>query len=282
MKNRNLIPQTVIKLGSSVNSVRSINYWKTLEENFRKVHNTEYDYSEAIFTASRDKIKIKCKTCSNSFLMDVSSHLRGQGCPKCSIEKRASKRRKPLSTFIEEATKIHKGTYLYLNSVYRNNNTKLKVTCKLHGDFEVTPDNHLFNRSGCPYCREIKRQILASTNPTCLYYMKITGKTKTPIYKIGITSRPLAYRFVNEGFKEHFEVLFQTEYGDREQMVRLEQRILQKFINSLLLPEVPILIPKNGGDTELFKQDIFKEQYKSFCDNASIEDIEETLNKLRK
>lgn len=45
--------------------------------------------------------------------------------------------------FIERANKIHKGKYLYTESVYVNTETKVKIICPIHGEFWQTPHMHL-------------------------------------------------------------------------------------------------------------------------------------------
>jgi ferredoxin-like protein FixX len=53
--------------------------------------------------------------------------------------------------FLEKAKKIHGDKFDYSKVIYRNAKTKVTVTCKEHGDFLVTPNNHLTGY-GCPKC----------------------------------------------------------------------------------------------------------------------------------
>ena len=53
--------------------------------------------------------------------------------------------------FIERAKCIHKDTYDYSLTEYRNNLTKVKMVCSKHGVFEQLPVNHL-SGSGCREC----------------------------------------------------------------------------------------------------------------------------------
>lgn len=46
------------------------------------VHGTTYDYSETKYTASREKVQIKCKK-HGIFSQNANKHLSGQGCPHC-------------------------------------------------------------------------------------------------------------------------------------------------------------------------------------------------------
>ena len=59
--------------------------------------------------------------------------------------------RKTLEQFIQEARKIHGNKYDYSKSVYKNCDTKIKIICPIHGEFEQTPYNHLHS-TGCPKC----------------------------------------------------------------------------------------------------------------------------------
>ena len=56
-----------------------------------------------------------------------------------------------LPQFIEKASTIHNNYYSYTNAVYINSHTKLLITCPVHGDFNMSPNNHL-NGQGCRLC----------------------------------------------------------------------------------------------------------------------------------
>jgi very-short-patch-repair endonuclease len=53
--------------------------------------------------------------------------------------------------FISKAIKIHKDRYDYSKVKYINAKTKILITCKIHGEFEQTPSNHLSNFN-CQKC----------------------------------------------------------------------------------------------------------------------------------
>ncbi len=53
--------------------------------------------------------------------------------------------------FIKKAKLIHGDKYSYLNSKYEKSHTKIVITCKIHGDFLLTPNDHL-NGVGCCKC----------------------------------------------------------------------------------------------------------------------------------
>lgn len=56
------------------------------------------------------------------------------------------------SKFIEKAIAVHNDKYQYEQVTYINAKTKVSVGCKIHGYFEISPDNHLRKR-GCPKCK---------------------------------------------------------------------------------------------------------------------------------
>lgn len=53
--------------------------------------------------------------------------------------------------FIQKARIVHKDKYNYSLVDYVNNNTKVKIICPEHGEFEQTPKNHMKGR-GCLVC----------------------------------------------------------------------------------------------------------------------------------
>lgn len=53
--------------------------------------------------------------------------------------------------FIDRALSKHGGAYTYDKVVFRRRSDKVTITCRIHGDFSQTPDNHL-RTGGCPSC----------------------------------------------------------------------------------------------------------------------------------
>lgn len=58
--------------------------------------------------------------------------------------------------FIDKAKKVHGDKYDYSNVEYRDNKTKVRIICPVHGEFEQRPNNHLSGQ-GCPYCGGTKK-----------------------------------------------------------------------------------------------------------------------------
>ena len=53
--------------------------------------------------------------------------------------------------FISKANKIHGDKYDYSNVNYINAKTKINIICKIHGEFEQNPSNHL-KKHNCQKC----------------------------------------------------------------------------------------------------------------------------------
>ncbi len=114
----------------------------------KKSHpNKNYDYSKVVYTHSNDKITVICPI-HGEFYPVASQFLSGQNdCPKCVIDSY----RLGTEEFIRRAKEIHGDYYDYSKTEYINFNTKVKIICPKHGEFETTPGNHL-KGCNCPKC----------------------------------------------------------------------------------------------------------------------------------
>ena len=111
----------------------------------KEIHNNKYDYSLVVYENALKKVKIICKE-HGIFEQRPNDHLSGYGCIKCSGRYRKN------DEFIINSNVIHDNKYDYSLIKYKNNKTKVKIICPIHGVFEQRPDNHLHN--GCPICKE--------------------------------------------------------------------------------------------------------------------------------
>lgn len=118
---------------------------------------SRYDFTNARYVHALKPITgIICHL--HGEFQQYSAQLRkdGSGCQKCGDIVRRAKRRSPQELVIRQAIESHQGLYTYGNAVYVNNQTKMLVTCLMHGDFPVTPNNHLRGK-GCPDCGALRR-----------------------------------------------------------------------------------------------------------------------------
>ncbi len=115
-----------------------------------ETHGDKYDYSLTKYINTNLKVKIICKK-HGEFLQRESAHASGQGCMECRLEDR----RIGLDLFLNRCYEIHGDRYDYsLVSEYKNSREKVKVICKKHGEFEVTPKHHTNRKQGCSICSE--------------------------------------------------------------------------------------------------------------------------------
>jgi len=116
-----------------------------------KIHNVKYKYFPLTFINMNSKTKIECLD-HGVFWQTPQSHVKGNGCHKCSGKERIT-----LKSFVKRAEKIHGKKYNY-SSIKKiiNNVSKIKIFCEEHGSFMQTPDAHLNQKQGCPFCRESK------------------------------------------------------------------------------------------------------------------------------
>ncbi len=92
--------------------------------------------------------------------MRASAHIhQNQGCPKCALVKLSKIFAKTKDEFIRDAQKVHGNKYDYSLVVYKNNATKVKILCKQHGVFRITPHHHLNTSSGCNKCNKLHSKV---------------------------------------------------------------------------------------------------------------------------
>lgn len=113
-------------------------------EKAQKIHGDKYDYSEINYINNNTEIKIFCRE-HGYFNQMPLNHLKGNQCYKCSNIVRTN------NDFIIKANTIHKNIYTYDKTNYKSAQKKVIITCKIHGDFEQSPNDHL-NGCGCQKC----------------------------------------------------------------------------------------------------------------------------------
>lgn len=117
----------------------------------RLVHGDEYDYSQVEYKNSHTKVIIKCPI-HDKFEQRPHRHLNGDGCKECSKKIIGVKNSSTINEFIEKARLVHGDKYDYSQVVYKNNKTKIRILCSIHGEFEQYPTSHLTMRAGCSKC----------------------------------------------------------------------------------------------------------------------------------
>jgi len=114
-------------------------------EFFKEKHGDKYDYSLVEYTGVQNNVKIKCKI-HGIFEQTPSTHKRGGGCPKCGGTYQPS-----TDEIIVQFKTIHGDKYDYSLVDYITGLDKVKIICKIHGEFEQSPIKHK-DGNGCPKC----------------------------------------------------------------------------------------------------------------------------------
>lgn len=120
----------------------------------KAIYGDKYDYSHTIYSASKAKIVVICPK-HGSFSTTPNRLLRGKGCSKCGDESAARKRSKGTKKFIAEAQAVHGDRYDYSKVDYFSCSKKIIIICRVHGEFQQLPQNHLKGHD-CEKCGFLK------------------------------------------------------------------------------------------------------------------------------
>lgn len=81
------------------------------------------------------------------FKQAPGDHLKGWGCSKCS-----GKHKPTTEEWVNKVAPFYNYRFDYSKVNYVDNKTNVTVICPEHGEFLVTPSNHLKGNGGCPKC----------------------------------------------------------------------------------------------------------------------------------
>ena len=213
---------------------------------FKNKHGKKYDYSLMVYSGTDIKIKILCRK-HGVFEQTPNKHISGNGCRKCANERCAAKSiKKAKESLIANFKKVHGDQYIYNNVHYINSKIKVKITCRIHGEFEQLPRKHIKGQ-GCSFCGS---HGFNTSTFAILYYLKINNGLA---YKIGITNKSVKERFNNTDL-EKIEVIKEWSYTIGKNAYDEEQRILKNFkIHKWMGLDL-----LENGNTELFTIDILQ------------------------
>jgi len=116
----------------------------------KRIHKKYYSYGNMRYIDLETKILITCPN-HGDFSQRPSNHLSGNGCPSCGNMNRKKTLSYSWDFFVEKSNIIHNNKYYYINNLYINMSSKIKIICPRHGTFEQIGASHL-NGHGCPKC----------------------------------------------------------------------------------------------------------------------------------
>lgn len=226
-------------------------------EKARRIHGDKYDYSNVKYLNNKKKVIIVCKT-HGEFEQNASSHMIGNGCPKCG--QLISNNSKLLTTakFIKKSTEIHNGKYDYEKSNYINNKTAVCIICPEHGEFWQISAYHMVG-NGCPKCANSKK----GTNLLQTNFIKRVSKIHNNLYnydnivyinnkiKIKIEcpkhgffeQTPKAHLYEKQGCPKCINIISNPEIEVSEFVKSLNLQILTSKRNIIKPYELDIYIP---------------------------------------
>jgi very-short-patch-repair endonuclease len=142
----------------------------------RKIHGNKYNYSKVEYLNDYTKVKIICPV-HGEFWQKPNGHLNGKGCRECGGRKKLN-----TQSFICKSKAIHGDKYDYSRVDYKDYKTKVIIVCPEHGKFAIRPQDHYYEKIGCPKCntRESKGEMLISKilknhNVDYIQYKKFDG-----------------------------------------------------------------------------------------------------------
>lgn len=109
------------------------------------VHKGRYDYSNVVISGGKKEVGIICPI-HGIFWQNPYSHMRGSGCPMCYGTPKSTN-----EEFIKKAQAIYGDRYDYSKVDYKGNKEKVCIICPDHGEFWMSPNNHLRGHR-CPGC----------------------------------------------------------------------------------------------------------------------------------
>jgi hypothetical protein len=118
----------------------------------KKIYGDKYDYSlvkDKYAGLLGSRVPIICDI-HGLFEQTPSAHLL-HNCEKCGKTIASEKQRMTNQEFIDRAIIIYGDKYDYSKTKYYKGHTLITITCKIHGDFQQDPYNHL-GGTGCKRC----------------------------------------------------------------------------------------------------------------------------------
>lgn len=119
----------------------------------KNVYGDKYDYKNTLYKNTETPLIVTCLI-HGDFILRPLKFLKGRECCECKKNDCRTGNTKKLNTdeFISRSKEIFGDTYNYSKTLYKNYKTKVIIGCSTHGDFEIVPNYHLSDKSGCQKC----------------------------------------------------------------------------------------------------------------------------------
>lgn len=186
------------------------------------------------------------------------------GCPKCGNKIGSSKNITSLEEIKKSLFNKFRDKVTIVDSSYTFSTTEATFICQEHGEYKHIVRSVLGNKYPCKKCAykygESGRAYY--DKPTTLYYIKLI-KDKIEYFKLGITTQSISKRFHNTPQENvTYQIIATKTFEMGRKAYFLEQRLLRQYSSNKI---DFILLPKSGGNSEIFNQDIY-ESIKQYFD----------------
>ena len=111
----------------------------------KAIHKNRYDYSKLEYKGLQKEVCIICPV-HGEFWQKAVYHLQGNGCRECFATPKST-----TEEFIKKAKAIYGDKYDYSKVEYKGNKVKVCMICPIHGEWWMSPNNHLRGHR-CPGC----------------------------------------------------------------------------------------------------------------------------------
>ncbi len=190
------------------------------------------------YSKARNPIRCRCKVHGVEFVTTPGRLIQSRYCcPVCARIGTKTAQTMSQQDFLRRVKEKFGEQFDLSRAVYSGMNSKVDISCSIHGEFKSTPLNFLYSSHGCPKCGKLymghaenRIKMLengqAKSRPTTLAVMKVEVFGITS-YKVGTTARTLLVRY-REALRE---VLFETTL-DELNALKLEQLIHARYFRS--------------------------------------------------
>jgi hypothetical protein len=143
-------------------------------EKFTRKFGTKFKYFADTYAGRDKKMNMECPD-HGIIRISPAHHLESPtGCKKCSHSAMGQRYAHDAKDFLTLTSVFPEGQFSYDISTYVNMATIMTITCKDHGEFQATPNNHL-RRLGCKKC-SAERKGIFKTNDVSDVYSKALDK----------------------------------------------------------------------------------------------------------
>lgn len=222
----------------------------------KAIHGNFYNYNDVKYIDCKTKVKIKCPI-HGIFYQDSNKHiLKKCGCRKCEWDRR----RRPVSEFLSKAHEKYGDKFDYSKVNYISVNHKVLIICPIHGEFMISPRNHIRSKKGCSKCGREGIQHNSWTysdwekcgrksknfDSFKVYILKCFNENET-FYKIGKTYTTVVLRYKKRSHMPYIYEIIKEYIGSARQISELENFIHNTHKEFRYVPKI-----KFEGMTECY------------------------------